>query len=295
LHIQEKEKKAMSEPKRKVAVVTDGTSSLTQAMGQEYGVHVAPIYVMFGTQTYRDGIDLDAESFYSLLRDSEQLPTTSQPTVVDFVQMYTDLSHQAEAIVSIHVSPKMSATLDSALLASKELPDVPIHVIDSRTVSMGLGLMAIAAARAAAAGQDATEIVRLVEGLIPKMNIFFTVETLEYLHKGGRIGGATALLGSALSIKPVLYVNDGQVGPLEKPRTRKRAIGRLLDLMAERVGASEVVHATVLHCDVPDEAQALAEQVAARFHCVELLTTEAGPIIGTHAGPGTLGLVFYTA
>jgi DegV family protein with EDD domain len=294
-HTQEKEKKAMSEPKRKVAVVTDGTSSLTQAMGQEYGIHVVPMYVIFGTQTYRDGVDLDAELFYRLLRGSKQLPTTSQPTVADFVQTYTELSHQAEAIVSIHLSPKMSATLDSAQAASQELPDVPIHVIDSRSVSMGLGLMAIAAARAAAAGQGATEVVRLVEGLIPKMNIFFTVETLEYLHKGGRIGGATALLGSALSIKPVLYVNDGQVEPLEKPRTRKRAIGRVLDLIAERVGSSEAVHVAVLQCDVPNEAQTLAEQVAARFHCMELLTTEAGPIIGTHAGPGTLGVAFYTA
>ena len=285
----------MSEPKSKVAIVTDSTSSLTQAMGQEYGVHVMPMYVMFGTQTYRDGVDLDAESFYRLLRGNKQLPTTSTPTVADFLQMYTELSHQAEAIVSIHVSPKMSATLDSALVASKELPDVPIHVIDSRSTSMDLGLIAIAAARAAAAGQDATEVVRLVEGLIPKTSIFFTVETLEYLRKGGRIGGATALLGSALSIKPVLYVRDGQVEPLEKPRTRKRAIGRVLDLMAERVGSSEAVHAAVLQCDVPNEAQALAEQVAARFHCVELLTTEAGPIIGTHCGPGTLGVAFYTA
>jgi DegV family protein with EDD domain len=294
-HTQEKEKKTMSEPKRKVAVVTDGTSSLTQAMGQEYGVHVVPIYVMFGTQTYRDGVDLDADLFYRLLRRNKQLPTTSQPTVADFLQMYTELSHQAEAIVSVHVSPKMSATLDSARSARRELPDVPIHVIDTRSVSMGLGMMAIAAGRAAAAGQDATEVVRLVEELIPKMNIFFTVETLKYLHKGGRIGGATALLGSALSIKPLLYVRDGQVEPLEKPRTRKRAIGRVLDLIAERVGSSEAVYATVLQCDVPDEGQALAEQVAARFHCVELLTTEAGPIIGTHAGPGTLGVAFYTA
>jgi len=285
----------MSEQKHKVAVVTDGTSSLTQAMGQEYGVHVVPIYVMFGTQTYRDGVDLDAELFYRLLRSNKQLPTTSQPTVADFVQTYTELSHQAEAIVSIHVSPKMSATLDSALVARKELPDMPIHVINSCSVSMGLGLMAIAAARAAAAGQDAAEVVQLTEELTPKTNVIFTVETLEYLRKGGRIGGATALLGSALSIKPVLHMKDGQVQPLEKPRTRKRAIGRVLDLMAERVGASEAVHATVLQCDVPDEAQALAEQVAARFNCVELLTAEAGPIIGTHAGPGTLGVAFYTA
>jgi DegV family protein with EDD domain len=262
-------------------------------MGQEYGVHVMPIYVSFGTQTYVDGVDLDAELFYRLLRNSKQLPTTSQPTVVDFVRVYSSLSEQADAIVSIHVSEKMSATFDSALAARRELPQVPIHVIDSCSVSMGLGLVAIAAARAAAAGKDAAQVVRLVETLIPKVNVIFTVQTLEYLHKGGRIGGATALLGSALSIKPILHMEAGQVEALEKPRTRKRAVGRVLDLMAERVGSSEAVHAVALHCHEPGEAQRLAEQVAARFRCVELLTVEAGPIIGTHAGPGTLGVAFY--
>ncbi len=283
----------MSQTKRKVSIVTDSTSSMTQAMGQEYGIHVMPIYVAFGTQTYLDGVDLDPELFYRLLRESKQLPTTSQPPVVDFVQAYTALSEQAEAIVSIHLSHKMSATLDSALAARKQLPDVPIHVIDSRSTSMDLGLVAIAAARAAAAGQDADRVVQLVEKLIPKTNIIFTVGTMEYLHRGGRIGGATALLGSALRIKPILYVRDGQVEPLEKPRTRKRAVRRVLDLMAERVGTSEAVHAVVMHCDTPDEAQVMAEQVAARFHCVELITGEAGPIIGTHTGPGTLGVAFY--
>jgi len=285
----------MSQAKRKAVVVTDGTSSLTQQMGQKYGLSVVPIYVTFGTQTYRDGIDLDAGLFYRMLRSSKQLPITSQPTVADFVQTYTALSEQAQAIVSIHPSIKMSATVDSARAARKELPDVPIHVIDTHSVSMGLGLIAIAAARAAEAGHDASEIVRLVEELIPKVNIIFTVETLEYLHKGGRIGGATALIGAALNIKPILHVQDGQVEPLEKPRTRKRAIGRMLDLMAERIGTAEAVHVSILHCAVTDEAQALAKRLAAEFPCVELLTAEAGPVIGTHAGPGTLGVVFYTA
>ena len=283
----------MSQPKRKVAIVTDSISSLTQAMGQEYGIHVVPVYVFFGTEIYCDGIDLDAKLFYRLLGESSQLPTTSQPTVVDFFRLYTQLWREAEAIVSIHTSKKMSATVNSAVAAARELLGVPIHVIDSRSVSMGLGLMAIAAARAAAAGQDAAQVVKLVEELVPKMNVIFTVETLEYLRKGGRIGGATALLGLALSIKPILYMKDGQIEPLEKPRTRKRATGRVLDLMADRVGASEAVHAAVLHCATPDEAQHLADQVADRFPCAELLTVEAGPIIGTHAGPGTLGVAFY--
>jgi len=284
----------MSEPRRKVAVVTDSTSSLTQAMGQQYGIQVMPVYVAFGTQTYRDGIDLDADLFYRLLRDSKRLPTTSQPTVADFVQMYSALSEQVEAIVSVHISHKMSATFDSALAARRELPHLPIHVIDSHSVSTGLSLMAIAAARAAAAGQDATQIVRLVNGLVSRMNVIFTVETLEYLHKGGRIGGAAALVGSALSIKPVLCVKDGRIEPLEKPRTRRRAIERTLELVAEQAGTSGALHAAILHCAAPDAAQNLAEQLAFRYQCKELLTVEAGPIIGTHAGPGTLGVAFYT-
>lgn len=283
----------MSERKRKVAVVTDSTSSLTPAMGEEYGLHIVPEYVMFGDQTYCDGVNLDAETFYRLLQSSKRLPTTSQPTVQDFVKLYTVLSEQVEAIVSIHISQKMSATLDSARAACQQLPGVPIHVIDSRSVSMGLGLIAIAAARAVAAGKEVNEVVSLVEALIPRVNVIFTVDTLEYLHKGGRIGGATALLGSMLSIKPVLYIKDGRIEPLERARTKKRAIERVLELMAEHVGEAKGLNAAIMHCNVPEEAQALSEEVRARFHPAELLVTEAGPIIGTHGGPGTLGVVFY--
>ena len=279
----------------KIAIVTDSISSLTPIMGQEYGVHVVPTYIIFGTDTYRDGADLDTEQFYCLLRGNKQLPTTSQPTSTDFEQLYTKLSQQVEAIVSIHASKKVSATVDSARAARKELADVPIHVIDAQTFAMAQGQVVIAAARAASNGHNVEQIVQLVEELAPKTNLIFTVETLEYLRRGGRIGGATALLGSALRVKPILHIANGQVEPLEKPRTRKRSVGRLLDLMEERVGTSDAVHVAVLHCDALDDAQRLGERVTARFNCAELLITEAGPTIGTHAGPGTLGLAFYTA
>lgn len=283
----------MAKCKRKVAVVTDSSSSVTQAMAQEYGVHVLPLYVAVGGRTYRDGIDLGSELFYPLLRASKQLPTTSQLTVLDFVQAYSALSDQAEAIVSIHVSQKLSATVDSARVASRQLPEVPVHVIDSHSVSMGLGLMVIAASHAAAAGQDAAGVIRVVEELIPKINLIFTLETLEYLHKGGRIGGASALLGSVLSINPVLHLTDGRIEPFEKPRTKKRAVQRILNLMGERVGRHRAVHASVVHAAAADEAQVLAEEVAARFHPVELLTADIGPVLSTHAGPGALGVAFY--
>ena len=282
----------------KVIVVTDGTSSLTLEVGEKYGVHVVPLYVMFGTDTYRDGVDLDADQFYRLLSSSKQLPTTSQPTVEDFVQVYSSLWEQTPpeervAIVSVHASEKMSATVNSARAAAKRLADIPIHVVDSQSISMGLGLMAIAAARAADAGQSPEQIVQLVQDLVAKTHVIFTVETLEYLHKGGRIGGATALIGSLLSIKPVLCIEGGQVEPLEKPRSRKRAIGRVLDRVAEEVGASQAVHAAVLHCNALADGQALADQVAERFGCAELLIAETGPTIGTHGGPGTVGVAFY--
>ena len=284
----------MSESKHSVAIVTDSISSLTQAQGGEYGVHIVPIHIFFGTQAYRDGIDLNAERFYSLLNGSKQIPTTSQPTAADFLQCYTQLVGQAEAVVSIHASKKVSATVDSARAACTELPDLPIHVVDCQTFSMGQGLIVLAAARAAAAGKSATEIVQIVKDLIPKTRVIFTVETLEYLRRGGRIGGATALLGTALRIKPILHIADGRVEPLEKPRTRKRAVTRLLDLMAEHVGSSDRVHAAVLHCNVPDAAERLAQEMATQFRCIELHTVEAGPTIGAHGGPGTLGVTSYT-
>ena len=281
-----------------VRVVTDGTSSVTPEMGAEHGVYVVPLYVMFGEETYVDGVNLSSEEFYRLLKSHAQLPTTSQPTAEDFVKAYTEVweampAGEDNAIVSVHASVKMSATVNSARAAAKRLPEMQIHIIDSQSISMGLGLMALAAARAAQEGQSATEIVELVERLIGDMNVVFTVETLENLHKGGRIGGATALIGSLLNIKPILCLDDGQVEPLEKQRSRKRAIRRLLELVAEGVGASTCVHAAVLHCNAPDAAQEVVEQVADRFTCVELFAAETGPTIGTHGGPGTVGVAYY--
>ncbi len=278
--------------KQKVAVVTDGASSLTPAMGKDYGLHVVPVHVTFNEQTYQSGVNLDAAEFYRLLRSNKKLPTTAQPTAQDFVDLYTKLAEDVDEIVTVVVSHHMSATLQSALMAQEQFKTVPVHVSDSESVSLGLGMVAIAAARAAAQGQDAQQVIRLVERIKQSMNVMFTVETLEYLQKGGRIGGATAFLGSALSIKPILHVKDGRIEPLERVRTRKRAVARLLELAEEKVGKSET-HFAVLHCEADAEARELGEQVKAKFNCAELVIAEAGPVIGTHAGPGTLGLSFY--
>jgi len=278
---------------RKVAIVTDGTCSLTHAQGEQLGVHIAPIYVILGEKTYRAGIDLDNEEFYRFLSTSKKLPTTAQPTVNDFLDIYHQLAEEAEEIVTIVISHHMSATIQSAEMAREQFNKVPVHIIDSESVSLGLGMMAILAARAAEQGQNAQAILELVENLKQKIHVIFTVNTLEYLHKGGRIGGATAFLGTALDIKPILYLKNGRIEPLEKQRTRKRSISRLVELMEENVG-EKPVHVAILHGNVPEESRQLEQSVRSQFNCVELITSDMGPVIGTHAGPGTLGLVFYT-
>ena len=158
---------------------------------------------------------------------------------------------------------------------------------------MGLGFIVLAAARAAMAGKSLPAVVQAAEALIPRMSVLFTVETLEYLHRGGRIGGAAALLGSVLSIKPILYLRNGRVEVLERMRTRRRARARLLETMAERLSPAGGIHAAILHAGALEEAGNLAEEIAARFDCVELHLADLCPVVGTHVGPGTLGLVFY--
>ena len=286
----------------RTVVVTDSSAYLPDKMVKQYGLHVVPLYVHFGEQTFRDRVDLTSAAFYEKLRDADSLPTTSQPSVGDFVELYRRLSQEAEGIVSVHISSDISGTVDSALTARQTLiaeattageKPPAIHVIDSRCTSMGLGLLTTAAARAAAEGRAAEEVARMVEGLIPCLMVVFVVDTLEYLHKGGRIGGAAALVGSVLQVKPVLYFNEGRIDVLEKVRTTRKAKRRLLEIMEERMGTGTTVHAAITHADAPDEAEKLRQQVTERFNCVEMFVCELSPAIATHVGPGTVGLAFY--
>ena len=215
--------------KQKVAIVTDGACSISPARGEELGIHIAPVYLTFGDKTYRAGMDLDDAEFYKLLAASKKLPTTAQPTGADFLNIYKKLADEVDEIITIVISHHMSATIQSAEMAREQFDKIPVHIVDSESVSLGLGMMSLAAAKAAEQGQDAQAILKRINGIKQRLNVIFTVKTLEYLHKGGRIGGATAFLGSALDIKPILYINDGRIEPLEKQRTRIRSISRLLD------------------------------------------------------------------
>ncbi len=280
----------------RIAIVTDSGVNVPAEVQREYDIHIVPLKVSFGAQTYRDGADITTSQFYEMLQEASQLPTTSQPSAGDFVEVYSRLSKEADAIVSIHLSALLSGTVKSALTARQSVNHVPIEVIDSRSASLGLGFVVMAAARAARQSGSLPDVLAAAENLIPKISVLFVVDTLKYLHMGGRIGGASTLLGSALRIKPLLQLTEGEVNPLERVRSKCRATERLLEIMAQRLEAEEgdgLVHAAVAHADRTDEALALKEQVESRFEPAEFYLVELPPALGTHVGPGTLGLGWY--
>jgi DegV family protein with EDD domain len=280
----------------KVAVVTDSGANLPVEAQHEYGIHIVPLKVIFGDQTLRDGLDVEPSRFYELLGAASALPTTSQPSTGDFIDLYSRLSEEADAIISIHLSELLSGTIKSALAAQELVNQVPIEVIDSRSASLGLGFVVLAAARAAQLGQSLPEVAGAARQLIPKISVIFVVDTLKYLHMGGRIGGATAMLGTALNIKPLLQLSDGEVNPLERVRSKCKATERMLEIMAQGLRGDRsngALHAAVAHADRADEALELQQQVLSRFQPAEFYLSELTPAIGTHVGPGTLGLGWY--
>jgi DegV family protein with EDD domain len=277
---------------RRVAVVTDSSATVPAELVQDLDVQVVPISLNIGGQSYRDGIDITSEQLYDWLRSSKRLPTTSAPCVGDFLRVYAKASQQASAIVSIHLSPDLSAIFQVATTASELLENIPIRVVNSRTAAMGQGFVVLEAARMAAAGAPLEAVVARAQELSSKVRLLATIDTLEYLQRGGRIGGAATLVGTVLQIKPVLHVTDGRVGVFARPRTKSKAVGVMLDQIA-REAENRPVHVAVLHADVLEEAEALREKVRQRFDCIELFVTAFTPVMGAHTGPGVLGVAFY--
>jgi len=238
-------------------------------------------------------VDIDPPAFYELLRTSPNFPSSSQPSVSSFEELFTRMSREADGIVAVLVANELSGTLNSALTAAQNLPDLPIEIIDSRAVSMMLGFEVLAAAKAAAAGQDLHTVANAARALIGRAHVYFVVDTLEYLHRGGRIGRAARLFGSTLNLKPLLEIKDGMVCPVAKIRSRRKALDRVFQLLDEQLTGANRVHMAVLHVAAPQEAAQFRDELIARFHPVEMIETECGPVVGTHAGPGTVGVAFY--
>lgn len=277
---------------KKIVIVTDSSATVPEDLAKELDIRVVPILLTLDGYTARDGVDLTHEEVYRLLRDSRHPPTTSAPSVGDFLQAYVAAVEEASAIVSIHLSPALSGTLNAAATASQLLDEVPIRVVNCNTVAIGQGFVVLAAARAAAAGADLETVVARAEEVSARMNLLATIGTLEYLHRGGRIGSAAALLGSLLQIKPVLYVVDGHVEVFARPRTQSKAVEVMLRQMASQVDGHKV-HVAVLHADLPQDAEELRETIDRRFDCAELYVAPLTPVMGVHTGPGVLGVVFY--
>ncbi len=275
-----------------VAVVTDGAAAMPPELVEEYDIAVVPFQLMWEGETLRDGIDITPTQFYRRLRTAKSLPTTSQPLAGDFVRLYSELSKKAEAVVSIHVAKEFTGTYNTALLAAKQVATVPIEVIDSRTATMGQGFLVLEAARAARRGASLSEVVARVKSLIPKVHVLATLDTLEYLRRSGRVPTLKASLGSILNIKPVFHLYNGQARLYAQVRSKKRAVQIMVEAIP-KTAEKESLHIAVLHADAPGEAEELKAQIVSRFDPPEVYIAEFSPVMGSHTGPGLLGITFY--
>ena len=269
-----------------VKVVTDSCADLPESTARELGITVVPVYVRFGETVYRDGVDITQDEFYQRLQESPVHPTTSQPPPADFADVYRELSREADAVVSIHVTSKLSGTCNSAL-QGKDMTDAkcPIEVVDSCSVSMGLGLIAIAAARVARAGESLPGVMAEARQAINHLRVLALLDTLKYLAKGGRIGKAKALLGSLLNAKPLLTMRDGELSPVGLARTRTKGLERLFEMAKNALDIQELA---IVHSTTPGEANSLRERIASFLDMKKIHLSRLGPALGAHGGPGAL-------
>jgi DegV family protein with EDD domain len=264
-------------------------------MVAEHEIPVIPLSVHWEGETYLDGVTLDSETFYRWLRERDSFPTTSQPSPGAFIEFFKTVAEerQTDTLLGIFISSDMSGTLASAVQAKAQLPDLNIELVDSRSVSMGLGLQVVTAAKAARQGTALDELLALTHRVRARMEVIFAVDTLEYLHRGGRIGGAARLLGTALNLKPVLTIEDGQVMPLEKVRRRSKSLQRIVEIAEKRLAGRRPQALGVMQAEADKDAQKLVRWVQERMQPHHLYQSVLTPVVGTHGGPGTVGLAFY--
>ncbi len=277
----------------KIAILTDSTANLPKEWEEQYNVRVLPLKIQWGNETFLDGIDLTPNEFYTRLTHGKSLPTTSQPSIQDFLQAFESLADQADGIVVPLISSGISGTVASARAAARQFTRVPVEIIDTHITSMGQVLILLAAARAAEQGKSLQEVRCAADAVVKSLHVFFAVDTLEYLHRGGRINGASRYLGTALAIKPILFFNsEGKIDALERVRTKSKSWQRLIEL-AEEQANGRPVHVGIVHANAPGAAQKFRDEVEQRLNCKEIFTVEFSPVIGVHVGPGTIGIALY--
>ena len=277
----------------KIALVTDSTVSMPQEMVNQYQITVAPQVVIWGNETLEDGVDITPSQFYTRLTKASVMPSTTQVTVASFHKIYQSLLTQDYQILTIVISSKLSGTLNSAIQAKAMLPpDAPIEIIDSNSTAMAMGFHVLSVARAIKQGANLAECVKLAQKAIEHTGIFFAVDTLEFLHRGGRIGGATRFLGTMLNFKPILELRDGRVEPIERVRTRSKSLSRIVELAVEQIGGRTPVRLSALHANAPEDAKLVLEEATAILNPIESVYSEVSPVVGVHAGPGVVGIVY---
>jgi DegV family protein with EDD domain len=274
-------------------IVADTTCGLPRKLLEERCIPLIPQIVTFGEESYHDDRDLDTVTFLSKLKASATLPKTSAPEPALYYPIFAEARRKQESVIVIAPTSKASGTVRSAETAAQDFPDVDIRVVNTQTVSCNLGSLVLVADDMAKAGKSADEILAKLNDLIPRGRIYFLVDTLEYLAKGGRIGGAKKLLAELLEIKPILQVKDGQVESFEQQRTKKRALARLVEVVTESCRGGEDAHLCVLQVDAEKEAQALVEELKSKVPVLDIPIYELPPAIVVHAGPKAMGVGFF--
>jgi DegV family protein with EDD domain len=278
----------------RVAIVTDSTSDLGP-LAAENGIEVVPLTIRFGNEEFRDGVDLTESQFYQRLDRSATTPITAQPSPALFATTFSRLlGAGASRIVSLHLPSTLSGTINAATIAAREVDPARITVVDTRTATAGLGMLALDAARRAKAGESAESIVAAIEADVPKVQLYATIPSLTYLARGGRIGHLSGLVGNVLKIVPILTLVDGKLKEFAKVRTFARAVDQIVEIVTERLQGAKDVRMAVIHSMSPDLARTVADRIATAVSLRSIYICPLGPTVGTHAGPGAVGAIFIT-
>ncbi len=279
----------------KIAIVTDSTAYLPKAFVDRHNIRVVPLKIHWDDTNFEDGVDITPSEFYGRLAASSTIPTTSQPPIDEFLQIYEELAADHDGIIVPLISSGISGTVSSAKTAASKFSKVPVEVIDTLSTAAGLALVVKAVTQTIGDGKKINAVKQYAEAVVDRLSLFFAVDTLEYLHKGGRIGGASRYFGAALSIKPILYLNDkGKIDSLEKVRTKKKAIEKLIELAVKKA-AGNPAHVGIMHAAAYEEAKDIQKQLLLQIDCKQAEIYDISPVIGTHTGPGTVGLGIYSA
>jgi DegV family protein with EDD domain len=280
----------------KFALVTDSTAYVPAELVQKHNISVVPLILVWGDEMFEDGVDILPKEFYTRLKTAKVMPSTSQATPAKMQAIFQSLVDQGMDVLGMFISSKLSGTMQSAMQAKDMMGSAgeKVTLVDSQCTSMALGFQVLAAARAMDDGASLQECATIAEKAHEKAGLFFAVDTLEFLHRGGRIGGAQRFIGSALNLKPILALKDGRVEGVERIRTKSKAQDRILELVSEKVKGKSNIRLATVHANAAEDAKILLDRAAQALNPSETFVTDLSPVVGTHAGPGTVGLAFMT-